>query len=280
MLQSLILLAISIATRKALSKLGNQMSELNDQQNLPANESEFLKGECTNCHGHFEFPKSGLGEIVACPHCKTSTVLIATTEEPIAPPVVIKSELALDAFKTSDGEIFGHFIKSPSQEYLLVWSDQWAAGHPRTKGPFYLFHGKDEICKGQIQRPNDGQVADNGSFIFCDWLFTQNLSSVFYAFNRCGEVLVEKKLRANLYNAAISQDGLFAACQTAVNNDSRQGELLTLFDLTLRKEIWHINPPFCPEFYEFRTRALELIIRGCSPVYKACVLNMVPASKG
>ncbi|MCX6897340.1 MAG: hypothetical protein NT105_01450 [Verrucomicrobia bacterium] len=244
-----------------------------------AQDTEFLNGKCPSCQGHFEFPKHGLGQTVECPHCRALITLLEQKEETITPPVLKKPDVTIDYFKTSDGEILGHCAKSPNRQFRLVWCDQWAAGHSRTKGPFYLFHGETEVCKGQLQRPNDGQVTDTGSFILCDWLFTQNLSSVFYAFNNRGEILIERKLRANLYNAAISPDGLFAACQTAVNKQSPQGDLLTLFDLASRKEIWHVHPPFWPEVYEFNSQTLELTIRGSSSVYRSCTFTMTPAPK-
>jgi len=184
------------------------------------------------------------------------------------------AEAGMKVFTTSDGQVFGRYAVSPSNEFLLLWRDEWAAGQSKTKGPFYLFNGETELFKGHLLRPNDGQVANNGSFIFCDWLFTDKLASVFYAFSRAGEMLIEKKLRANLFNAAISPDGLFAVCQTASNPESRHGDMLTLFHLGSRSEVWHLLPPFRPEQYEFDVSQLQLTIRGKSPVYKSCVLSL------
>ncbi len=183
----------------------------------------------------------------------------------------------MDFFSTSDGPVFGNSAKSPNGELLLVWRDEWAAGHSSTKGPFYLFTGATELCKGRLQRPNGGQVAENGSFVFCDWLFTDRLASAFYAFDYTGRILIEKKFRANLFNASISQDGAYAACQTAVNPASKHSELLTLFNLRSRAEVWHLKPAFWPETYEFDIPRSELIIRGGSSNYKCCVFNLTIA---
>jgi hypothetical protein len=89
-------------------------------------------------------------------------------------------------------------------------------------------------CNGRLQRPNDGQVADNGSFAFCDWLFTDKLAGAFYAFDCSGQILIKKKFRANLCSASISQDGAYAACQTASNPASRYIYFLSFFDLRSR----------------------------------------------
>jgi hypothetical protein len=182
-------------------------------------------------------------------------------------------------FPTSDGEVFAQFTRSPNREFLLIWRDEWVAGKSRTKGSYYLFKNESELCKGHLLRPNDGHLADNGSFIFCDWLFTDKLASAFYAFDSNGEKLIEKKFRANLYNAAISADGMFAACQTAVNAASRHGELLTLFDLGRRTELWHVRPPFWPEKYEFDTSMRMLVIQSSRGIYQSCTLRIPQPSE-
>ncbi len=186
----------------------------------------------------------------------------------------VRAEVRIDDFLTSDGPILGRYERSPNGDFLLVWCDEWARGHSRTRGPFYLFRGPTELCKGRLQRPNDGRVADNGSFVLCDWLFTDTLTSTFYAFDWAGRVLIKRKFRANLFNASISMDGAYAACQTCVNTASRHSELLTLFDLRSRAEMWHLKPPFWAESYEFDVPRLELTIRGSSRIYKRCVLSL------
>lgn len=203
---------------------------------------------------------------------------MATTPDQEKAPVdlvaKVRAEVRMDDFSTSDGPFFGHYARSPNGEFLLLWRDEWACGHSRTKGPFYLFKGSTELCKGRLQRPNDGQVADNGSFTFCDWLFTEKLAGAFYAFDCAGQILMKKKFRANLINASISRDGAYVACQTAFNPASRHSDLLTLFDLRSRAEVWHLKPPFRPKTYEFDIPRLELTIRGSDPIYKCCVFNL------
>ncbi len=189
----------------------------------------------------------------------------------------VRAEVRMDDFLTSEGAVFGHYAKSPNGDFLLVWRDEWASGREGTKGSFYLFKGQTELCKGRLQRPNDGQVADNGSFVLCDWLFAQKLAGAFYAFDDAGQILIKKQFRANLCSASISQDGTYAACQTAFNPASRHSELLTLFDLRSQARVWHLHPPFRPETYEFDIPKLELTIRGGSPIYKRCVFNLTIA---
>ena len=251
------------------------MEDTNQGSEEPPGPRAFVKGNCPHCNGRIEFPKDAAGANTECPHCKVMITLIPEEREAtVDSPLKSKSEIQMDEFSTSDGPIFGRFTRSPNGQFLLLWRDEWAGGRSRTKGPFYLFRGTSELCKGKLYRPNDGQVADNGSFVLCDWLFTKKLASAFYVFDCTGQILIEKKLRANLFNAAISQDGAYAACQTAVNPASRHSELLTLFDLRSRAEVWHLSPPFWPETYEFNVQRLELTICRSSPTYKSLVLSL------
>jgi hypothetical protein len=43
---------------------------------------KYLKGECTHCGGHIEFPADAVGLTTQCPHCgKTTELLLATPPE-------------------------------------------------------------------------------------------------------------------------------------------------------------------------------------------------------
>jgi hypothetical protein len=41
-------------------------------------EADYLKCSCQKCGGNIEFPSSGLGETVDCPHCGKQTKLVST----------------------------------------------------------------------------------------------------------------------------------------------------------------------------------------------------------
>jgi hypothetical protein len=245
---------------------------------------EYFKGKCPKCDGHYDLPESisGSGIGFQCRHCKAWITILPY---PYADgPIVAKGpspELSWDYFSTSDGRIHGQFAKSPNKEFTLLWRDNALcldARNTRTKGPFYLFKESHELCKGAIERPHDGHVADDGAFLFCDWLFTGESASVFYAFNCAGEVLVKKKFRANLLGASMSPGGEFAACQTVGNRNSRDGELLTLFDLRSHNVVWRLYPPFRAETYEFSVESNQLTICCETPnsIVKSAVLKLTP----
>lgn len=59
--------------------------------NATMQSESYLKGPCENCGAHIEFPASGLGQTIPCPHCGWKTKLIQsgtpTIETPEAPTV-------------------------------------------------------------------------------------------------------------------------------------------------------------------------------------------------
>ena len=231
-------------------------------------EPEFIKGACPKCGGHYEYPKCASGISFGCPHCKVQITLLPWVDGPLV-ATERKAELFFGDFTTSDGDIHAQFTRSPNQEFTLVWRDNWACGEDKKWGPYYLFIHNKELCKGLIERPNDGQVADNGSFIFCDWRLSRNAGSLFYAFSCTGEILIKRYFRTHLSNASISAEGRFAVCLSLHNK-----EYLTLYNLDSREEVWHFVPPIRPEFYEFNVPRSELTIRGKSRIYKSCVLSL------
>lgn len=130
---------------------------------------------------------------------------------------------------------FGLSAKSPNGRYTLAWRDRNDAGshgghRTSESGRYILLDGKTVIADGRMRRPNDGKVANNGTFVLNDWEFTSDLSGTFWAFRADGRKIVSRHFSANLFNNGLSSDGRFAACQTA-NSDTEDGSLLTLFDL-------------------------------------------------
>ena len=141
-----------------------------------------------------------------------------------------------------DDDFFGPYNMSPNGRYVLVWrdaTDDGRRGGARESGfgTYKLFADQVLVAEGKMQRPNDGKVADNGTFILNDWLFSDvKLGGVFYAFRSDGSQILSRQFEANLYNNGLSTDGRRAASQTctARNDDS---SLLTLFDLETAGEI-------------------------------------------
>jgi len=153
-------------------------------------------------------------------------------------------------------EFFGAFSKSPNGEYLLAWRDADPAGkrggHRESgEGEYLLVQENRIVADGRMERPNDGQVSNAGTFIFSDWRFGDALRSTFYAFDRSGKRLVSQEFGASALNSAVSGEGRFAAFMTAGGNAPDASKLF-LFDIQDGEALWSKWPESGrPDRYEF-----------------------------
>jgi tetratricopeptide (TPR) repeat protein len=129
----------------------------------------------------------------------------------------------------------GNHVQSPNKQFLIAWIDgdldQGVIGARKEgNGKFLIIENGKIILRGEVERPNDCKIANNGSFIINDWLFSNRLNGIFYAYEKTGEELISHRFSANLRDNCISSDGKFAAC-TLGNSNSKDGGLLAVFDL-------------------------------------------------
>lgn len=161
-------------------------------------------------------------------------------------PVDSENDFDFDAFgdrfvQIRSIDFFGQYSRSPDGAYLLAWrdgNDAGTHGGHRSVGPgrFYLFRGQTLVAKGRAERPNDGKVANDGSFILNDWKFGDGLKGTFFAYRADGSLILKRDFAANLYNNGIATDGRMAACQTC-NAPAPDGSVLATFDLRSGTEI-------------------------------------------
>jgi len=179
-----------------------------------------------------------------------------SAEEPI------KSSVVWTVPKTEfidipERNFFGECVRSPDQRYTLAWRDANESGsqggaRSQGKGKYIVLAGKDVIAQGAVARPNDGKIANDGSFILNDWGFGGGLQGVFLAFDCSGKPLVKRRFEANLFNNGLSVDGSTASCQTANAYEGEDGSKLTIFNLRTGVEIasW-IPASGWADFYAF-----------------------------
>jgi tetratricopeptide (TPR) repeat protein len=94
---------------------------------------------------------------------------------------------------------------------------------------------------GKMQRPNNGSVADNGSFSLEDWHFGSTLSGTFSVFDSTGIPIVTKELTANILDSGVSRNGKLAFCATA-NSKTEHSYKIFLFDLESGEELFAVTP--------------------------------------
>lgn len=140
----------------------------------------------------------------------------------------------------------GTYVESPDGEYILVWSDSdpvaGVGGYRQSgHGSYALVHNNAVICHGKLQRPNDGKVAKDGTFILADWCFGDALKSRIFGFSVDGQEILRHEFSANAFNTGICETGKYAIIQLA-NSPSEDGGCLALFDLWSGKLLWKKIP--------------------------------------
>lgn len=145
-------------------------------------------------------------------------------------------------------DFIGHQAKSPSGGYRLIWADRSLDGlrggnRDTGHGSWSLLRADRIVTSGELERPQEGKVADNGTFILHDWMFGQGLHGRFVAFDLEGQTLFEQQFAANLMSNSLSPDGKYANCQTANAPGSPDSCRYFLLDLEAGLEMarWEVE---------------------------------------
>lgn len=166
----------------------------------------------------------------------------AAAVSPVAPAGVDRQshapfdDPAYRFFEIPSRNHFGECARSRNGRFLLTWADSG------TQGKYFLLSGNRIIAEGRMARPNDGKVADNGTFILNQWATGNSLSGTFRAFNYLGAPIIAKRIRANLFNNGLSVDGRYAAVQACNAPGSVDSGILLICDLFENSEIGRFVP--------------------------------------
>lgn len=145
------------------------------------------------------------------------------------------------------GNFVGEFERSPGGRWTVAWADRDPVGHrgghrPSGNGTVVLLDdGRLVYSTEQLERPNDGKVADDGTVAISDWLFDDGLSGVFYVFAPDGSVRMRQTVSANLNSTGIAPDGSLACVQACVA-ESDDGGKLSIFEVSAGRRIAHFVP--------------------------------------
>lgn len=134
-------------------------------------------------------------------------------------------------------DFVGHWSRSPNGRHVLLWRDDWLLNGVRQSGRYLLLSEGQLVVDAAMPRPNDGKVANNGTFILNDWIGRDDLSGAFNAFRADGSLILRRAFSANLYNNGLSPDGRLAVAQTCNAPHSADSSILAVFDLTEAREL-------------------------------------------
>lgn len=139
-------------------------------------------------------------------------------------------------------DFFGAYSISSSGEWIIGW--RTGSDSSDNYGYLVLYNTFTDslVHQEKLQRPANGAVANNGTFSIENWLSSETLVSELLIIKNTGERLIHRKFKANIFNSSISDNGLFAICQTANNKAGRDGNKLTAFNLKNQTELFSITP--------------------------------------
>jgi Tetratricopeptide repeat len=193
----------------------------------------------------------------------------AAANEASAPKVTEFGEVDLSSglIRLEVIDLFGPFAKSASGEWMVVWSDadssQGVGGHRMTgHGRYALFNLRTQTVavQGALERPNNGRVANNGSFLIEEWHFGSEMSGTLFVFLASGEKLLQRHVNANIFNSDISADGNLAVMQTC-NGPNSDANLLIFFNLESRSELFAFPPHIgWADGYQFEKNPIRLFV--------------------
>lgn len=143
-------------------------------------------------------------------------------------------------------DLMGPFATSPDGRFTLVWSDADPSGRrggyrESGHGRYALIEGLALRAQGTMERPNDGHVARNGTFVLTDWMFGDALRSEFHVISSNGEPLLRERFTANGFSSGIAPDGSRVAYQLC-NSDTPDGGMLVVFDVRTRVRLAAFTP--------------------------------------
>ena len=128
-------------------------------------------------------------------------------------------------------DMVGERVTSENGRFTLLWRDRHWADGDLIRGRYLLIDGDALVVDRRMARPQNGKVADDGTFVLNDAGESQELSGTFHAFRSDGSEIVSRVYTANLLNNGLSHDGRLAVCQTANAPGSPDSSVLTVFDL-------------------------------------------------
>lgn len=132
-------------------------------------------------------------------------------------------------------DFVGRYSKSRNGQWIVGWGDA-------DRYVLYSNESRQIVVTGTLETPNNGAVANNGTFLIESSRHGGDLNGTLCIFGSDGQVIVKRSFAAILFNSALSSDGAWAICQTCNNPKHDDGNRLTAFDLTYPTELFSVHP--------------------------------------
>lgn len=143
----------------------------------------------------------------------------------------------------------GSYCYSPNKLWAIAWEKSHSLeedadkSNDKVNGRVVLYdvqNNKIGFSTDKITMPEHCSVSNNGYSCVVDSRFSDGSINKLNIFNNVGEVLFEREIRANIFNAQISNFGKFIIYQT-LNSKADDANKLTLIDLTTKENLFSIE---------------------------------------
>ncbi|MEQ8173335.1 MAG: hypothetical protein ABRQ38_30905, partial [Candidatus Eremiobacterota bacterium] len=156
------------------------------------------------------------------------------------------------------GSFYGVYSISQNKKYLLGW------GTIGDKNGYVLLENNKFLLKKFNEKINVGSdfiVSDNGNFVFYIVNDLDKLKGTFYAMDKSGEVLINKKYNALINNIGLSPEGNFAVCSTHNSNSRKDSCTFSFFNLYSKTLLWQIDGGGA-DFYEINEVEKKIYLKS------------------
>lgn len=175
-------------------------------------------------------------------------------------------------------DMMGQLSTSPNGKYKLLWRDRgWNGNEADPFGRYVLLNDGKIVVDARMDRPQDGKVADDGTFILNDWGQRNDLAGTFHAFSADGREILCRSYSANLLNNGLSENGQLAVCQTCNAPNSPDSSILSVFELGAGKIIaeWTAESGWADN-YEFADGdKVRMLRKGKLPLHYSLTGNFL-----
>lgn len=138
-------------------------------------------------------------------------------------------------------DFIGTSTASEDGSNVLIFTDGGSLFVPEWGEYAAVCHGY-LTAQAKMMRPKHGKIANNGVFIFDDWMFGKKLHGAFCAFHPNGSAIIRHYVRAIPFNNGLSSNGRYAVMQCNVNLKSKDNLMLFFYDLEQGALIWRSQP--------------------------------------
>lgn len=172
-------------------------------------------------------------------------------------PSVYFKNTVIDCFgpivKIDSLDFIALFSISENGEWLVGWEDSYKYEDSIIQGSRNDGNGRIILCNMfdqtvefanvDLQRPICAKVSNNGLICVIDILFTSDLLSKLYIFDKTGTKLKEHSIQANLINLEVSRSGYYVIFQAANSNTDDSGKL-SLLDIMNNKILFSTSDTY------------------------------------